>query len=136
MLQLVYISTARQPHAPEILDPLLEISRMNNAEAEVTGLLLAGGKRFLQALEGPVDAVATTYERIMADPRHHAIVLLSSRHVEERAFGKWAMGFDRNGQVDCGKGVRATTAELIDSLADKSLRAQFAGFAELHASAA
>src|SRR5690349_2698807 len=42
MLQLVYISTARQAHSDEVLDSILAASRRNNGRQDVTGLLVAG----------------------------------------------------------------------------------------------
>lgn len=63
----LYISTARQPITPSILADILRASRRNNAPVAVTGLLIVGGRRFLQALEGPEAAVEATYERIARD---------------------------------------------------------------------
>ena len=135
MLQIVYISTARQPASPAQLREILAISRRNNAQAEVTGLLLAGGRRFLQALEGPDRAVLATFDRIRTDPRHGAIVALSIKAIEAREFGDWSMAFEEGGAGEATD-LRASVAELVSTLADRSLRAQFTGFAELHARAA
>ena len=135
MLQIVYISTARQPTSPAQLRDILGRSRRNNAEAGVTGLLLAGGRRFLQALEGPDQAGLTTFDRIKADPRHFAIVALSIKTVETREFGDWSMAFEEGGDSEA-EDLRASVAELVSTLEDRSLRAQFTGFAELHARAA
>lgn len=90
MLQLVYISSAN-PAAPCPTQDILTVSRRNNARDRITGLLYADGGRFLQALEGPEDAVEAAYARIQRDPRHRAIVLLSRRSVDRRAFGHWEM---------------------------------------------
>ena len=63
MLQLVYISTSRAPLiSDDLLNSVLTVSRRNNAAAGISGLLVAGGRRFLQALEGPRDAVEATDE--------------------------------------------------------------------------
>lgn len=136
VLQLVYISTARQQPTPQELAAILDASRRNNPQADVTGLLLAGGRRFLQALEGPEAAVMATYARIAADPRHFAIVQLSCRLVEARQFGNWAMGFELGGAAGTQASLRSAVARLVAPLTDPALRAQFTGFAELHARAA
>ena len=132
MLQLVYISTARHPITEPLLNTILEASRRNNVRTGVTGLLVAGGRRFLQALEGPDEAVWETYARIKADPRHHALVLLTGRPVERRCFGGWSMAFEAAGEAS----EQGDLVELVDALtaplADKTLRAHFIGFAELH----
>jgi hypothetical protein len=136
LLQLVYISTARQPLAPGALEPLLQVSRRNNRQVEVTGLLVAGGRRFLQALEGPEAAVLDIFGRIEADPRHFAIVELSRRTIDTRAFGSWSMGYARGGEAGPEGNLDAVIAALVAPIADRSLRALFGGFGELHARAA
>ena len=136
MLQLVYISTARQPHSEQGLQSILEAARRNNTKVGVTGLLVAGGRRFLQALEGPDQAVLETYARIQADQRHFALVLLSCRTVEERAFGDWSMAYQALEAGRSAGDLKAVVAELSASLPDKSLQAQFNGFAEIHTRAA
>ena len=136
MLQIVYISTARQPKTEEALEDILAVSRRNNGRHGVTGLLLAGGRRFLQALEGPSDAVLSTYGRICADGRHGAIVQLGCRNVEARQFGEWSMAFQAGGAAGIGTDLRSAVARLTGDLDDANLRAQFQGFAELHARAA
>ena len=136
MLQLVYISTARDKPDAAMLDAILASSRRNNARVQVTGLLVAGGKRFLQALEGPDQAVLDTYARIQNDPRHRAVVLLSCRPTAERSFGAWDMAFEQGGEAGEGGTLQAAIARLTANLEDKSLRAQFTGFGEVHQKAA
>lgn len=135
MLQLAYISTARATIAFDQLDVILATSRRNNGRSGVTGLLVVGGRRFLQVLEGPDAEVAATFDRIKADPRHFAIVELTRHTVAARAFGDWSMGFERGGTVE-GDDLRSIVAALAEPIADRNLRAQFLGFAELHAKAA
>lgn len=133
MEQLVYISTSRslaQVSEAEI-NSILAVSRRNNARDELTGLLVVGGRRFLQVLEGPAAALTAAYDRIEADPRHFALVQLSRRQVTERSFPDWQMGFDRN-----GKGLSSVIDRLTETVVDPVLRAEFRGFAERHAHAA
>ena len=136
MFQLVYISTARQPIHADMLEQILAASRRNNEGNCVTGLLVAGQRRFLQALEGPEQAVLDTYARIRNDQRHHALVLLSGRSVEARAFGDWSMAFEQSQEGANQPDLRATVEALTMPLADRNLRAHFLGFAELQAKAA
>lgn len=136
MLQIVYISTARQEPSEQDLEQILAASRRNNRMVQVTGLLLAGGRRFLQALEGPDEAVFTTFGRIKADPRHYAVVELACKPIERRAFGEWAMAYQPAGSSLKGVGLACEVQSIVSSLQDKSLKAQFTGFAALHARAA
>jgi hypothetical protein len=135
MLQIVYISTARKPLSEAELNGVLAVSRRNNQAQGITGLLVAGGKRFLQALEGPEEAVAAAFERIKADPRHFAVVPLSMRQVEAREFGNWAMAHEQGGSGGSDD-LRDVVNALTARISNKNLRAQFAGFAELNARAA
>lgn len=130
MLQLIYISTAASGMNEATVADILRASRLNNAAANVTGLLLYDGRRFLQALEGPTGEINAVFTRVKADGRHRAVVLLSSREVEERAFGNWAMAAER---VAAGQG--SSMVELVDELTagitDRTVQAQFRSFARV-----
>lgn len=136
MLQVIYISTARGPVDEAALAAILDASRANNLKAGVTGLLVSGGRRFLQALEGPDRAVLDAYARIQADPRHFALVLLSCRTVEARSFGDWSMAYEGGGAVPDGADLVESVGLLVERVGDRNMRAQFTGFAEIHARAA
>lgn len=136
MLQLIYVSTARAPIGPSGLAAILETSRRNNSRDDITGLLVAGGRRFLQALEGPEAAVMGAFERIKADPRHFALVALSIRQSKSRAFGGWSMGYEAGGEASADASLSTTVEHLTAALADRNLQAHFRSFAALHARAA
>jgi hypothetical protein len=135
MIRLLYISTSRQPVTPPMLADILRVSRRNNHPCGVTGLLVVGGKRFLQALEGPEDAVQATFDRIHKDPRHYALVQLARETVAKRSFPSWAMGAQA-GQTP-GESVTIDQAvnALIAPITDPTLRGYFTGFAERQAAA-
>lgn len=133
MYRLLYISTARELHASATLEAILRASRRNNAVRRVTGLLLAGGRRFLQVLEGPEESVRETYRRICEDPRHFAPVVLKSEPIVARSFAGWAMGFQAAG-TPAGRGsVDDDIAALLAPIDDAAIKAYFAGFALQHA---
>lgn len=131
--RILYISTSKGLLAPESLEDILRASRANNAAADVTGLLLVGGKRCLQVLEGPADAVRATFDRISKDPRHFAIVKLDERPIESRSFGQWAMGFQAGGDAASARTLGEQVAAIIAPVSDASLKAYFSGFAARHA---
>lgn len=135
MLQLVYISTAREPITPARCEDILAISRRNNRAWDISGLLVAGRKRFLQALEGPEAEVRATFERIAADQRHFACVILSERHVDARQFGDWAMAYLPADEGAAGDDLPTVVAALVAPLEDPNLRAQFLGFAQIQSAA-
>ena len=134
LLQLTYISTRSQEIEVSEVDRILSISRLNNRRASVTGFLLYNGRRFLQHLEGPSEAVEETYERISRDPRHHALVLLGRRDVEERVFARWSMAFQR---VDSALPERRLPlVEQVEAMlvgVDPQISSHFIGYAQLTA---
>jgi hypothetical protein len=129
LYRLLYISTARAPHTATSLDQILTASRRNNTKAKVTGLLLAGGRRFLQVLEGEEWNVRQTYERIKADDRHFATVILKSGVADERAFPDWSMAYKHGGDPSEATNTVDEVAALIAPITDPTLRAYFEGFA-------
>lgn len=62
-----------------------------NQAADVTGALLHLGGAFIQVLEGSIEAVERTFERICCDLRHRHVRLLQLALVENRLFGEWSM---------------------------------------------
>lgn len=137
MIQLVYISTARALAIDDaLLESVLSVSRRNNARMGLTGLLLAGGRRFLQALEGPRDAVEATYVKIKTDPRHFAFVELANKEISEPEFGAWAMAYSQGADPQASRALRTAVDALTRDLPDPNVRALFTGFAELHSQAA
>ncbi len=135
MLQLAYISTSRLMITEGFLDAILEVSRRNNLTSGLTGLLLSGGQRFLQVLEGPQADVLATYSRIQDDHRHFGVVRLSSKRITSRAFGEWAMAHRTGGVSDRSDNLVKVVAQMVGPLEDKNLRAYLLGFADLHARA-
>ena len=125
MLQLVYISTATKGAS---FADILRTSRRNNGRDSITGLLYADGVRFMQALEGPEDAVEAAYQRIKDDPRHRAPVVLSRREVDAREFGEWEMAERRPGQQADAFVRRVDT--LVANVSP-SVRATFTGFMDV-----
>lgn len=134
MLQITYISTARPELPADAIDEILAASRRNNHADGISGLLLYDGYRFLQALEGEPHRVRRAYDRIKADPRHRALVMLSSHEVTERSFGDWSMASQR-----VGIATGATVADLVDSLTaevnDRTMQALFRSFARVRQAA-
>ncbi|MBB3997278.1 BLUF domain-containing protein [Aureimonas pseudogalii] len=75
------------------VNSILEASRRNNEAAGITGALLFNAGVFAQVLEGPLEAVEATFERIQQDERHGDVSLLALEPIAHRSFTHWAMGF-------------------------------------------
>jgi hypothetical protein len=116
--QIVYLSTAAGRQDAATIAAILAVSHERNMRDKVTGLLVAGGHRYLQVIEGPTSVVQETMKRIRRDPRHLGVMLLVKRRIEERSFRGWSMACCDH--LDLGD--FATLPELIGQV-----RAQVSG---------
>lgn len=127
MLQIVYLSTATPGLVAQDIARILIKSRGNNRADDITGLLYHDGKRFLQALEGSDAAVERVFARILVDPRHSDVRLLSRRPIDEREFGTWAMASRPFGSITAQD--RTRMVEALASRAAPAIRDHFDTFA-------
>jgi hypothetical protein len=93
--------------ADEDLGAIIRSSIRNNRAVSITGLLLLHDGWFLQALEGPAEAVMTTYGRIARDRRHFDCTILSAGPVQAREFGDWNM---------CARRLSPADDAILDAL--------------------
>lgn len=98
LVRLVYASTATFP--PNLgggveveVGRILAVSRRNNRQRDIGGMLYYGNGYFFQVLEGPRDAVNGAYTRIATDPRHREVHILSVRNIDARLFDDWTMKY-------------------------------------------
>ena len=93
LVSLVYFSHAKRAYDDEALLALLQLSRSNNAKTVITGMLLYHDGNFVQALEGPRQAVEDLFARIHHDPAHEGIIATRITPIRQRQFAEWSMGF-------------------------------------------
>jgi hypothetical protein len=130
MLQIGYFSVAKGHQDAKAVHEILVQARRANQRDTITGLLVAGGGRYLQVIEGPQAAVEILYGKIVQDPRHVAVAAFSTRQITKRSFGSWSMAFRRqtvagesNSFVDV---LGALTAKVSDTELQYRIR-YFAG---------
>lgn len=93
LLSLTYVSSASELlDVPQLRD-MLAAWRPKNAALGLTGLLLYSGGNIIQTLEGPDEAVDSTFGTIRDDPRHRGVLTVLRDPTVERAFPDWSMGF-------------------------------------------
>lgn len=128
MLQQVLYISSISPSALIDVPKILAVSQTNNTRDELSGLLFFNGKRFLQVIEGPQPAMDTVLDRIRADKRHRAIVVLSARMVSAREFGRWAMADATNAKnaAELLAGIEPLVARSAPAIRDT-----FASYARL-----
>lgn len=93
LIELVYVSAATKLYADPELVALLRKARDKNSELGITGMLLYVGGNFIQAIEGPAEAVDKLFTAIKADRRHKRVTVIHKGPITSRQFGSWAMGF-------------------------------------------
>lgn len=92
MLRLLYSSQALPSVNEDSVRDILQTSRKNNAQQGITGVLVFGGRVFMQVLEGSERSVLSTYLKILEDTRHSDCRIIHITPTEERLFGQWTMG--------------------------------------------
>lgn len=92
LVRLMYASRAADTVDVDELHAILRQSKADNPKRGITGVLCFSGGVFMQVLEGGRGPVNALYNRIVADPRHRDVVLLSYEEIGERRFAGWSMG--------------------------------------------
>jgi hypothetical protein len=93
MKHIIYISTATRHLSENDLLELLKVSRQNNAERGLTGILLYAEGSFIQVLEGDDQPLYEVFHAIKHDYRHKNIIAMPEREILKRNFPEWTMGF-------------------------------------------
>jgi len=110
MIRVIYCSQATHDISPDELVELLALSRRNNTEAGLSGMLLYTSQSFLQVLEGESDPLLRTYDRIRADSRHTNLRLLQQVETPAPRFPDWSMGFEHVDDEDLEDDLEGFTA--------------------------
>jgi hypothetical protein len=100
--RLIYASRWTDPtrmDMDEIVGQIVARSSQNNRMRGLTGLLLFHRGWFLQVLEGPLEAVDDTFDRIRRDARHTDIRTVADLPIAARAFGDWTMSAEKLDEV-------------------------------------
>lgn len=120
LMMLIYTSVATRPMLEQDLIDILEVSRKNNANNHITGLLLYHHGSFMQVLEGPRACVDYTYYRIARDQRHHYVTMVIYEPITTRTFGAWKMSFVNLSNPAVADNP-AFSRHLLDALGDPKL---------------
>jgi hypothetical protein len=91
--RLLYRSKATNTLGSLHLFNMLSEARAKNATLGITGHLLYTEEVFVQCIEGPPESIASLWESLQRDERHHHIELLARGPIQERRFAEWDMAF-------------------------------------------
>jgi hypothetical protein len=99
-IQIVYTSKARRDVNDAEIVQIHSTSLINNAQRDITGMLLYAKGTFLQVIEGTVDSISRLMEKISADTRHYDVEVLVRTSIRRREFKNWSMGYRRLEEAD------------------------------------
>jgi hypothetical protein len=88
---LLYVSESAAPVSSDMLEQLLQRTRVNNGRAGITGCLLYEDGCFMQMLEGERSKVLDTFARIRANPLHSKLRVVIEGPARRRVFTHWSM---------------------------------------------
>lgn len=132
LARVVYISRARTGSRQADIASLLAQCDRNNPVDDLSGLLLADPTSYLQALEGPAEAVARRLTLIRTDRRHSHVAIIFEGLIAARQFGDWSMTYRDQSAMSPDAFSRrvAVDVAMVDDIA---LKAVFLGFARMTA---
>jgi hypothetical protein len=117
LVRLLYASRAAAPITADMVHAILRQSKTNNAKHGITGVLCCSDSLYLQVLEGGRGAVNRLYNRIVADPRHKDVELLSYQTIGERRFAGWSMGQVNLSRLNPGLLLKYSATATLDPFA-------------------
>ena len=124
--QLAYVSLSPLSLDETTLSDILEVSRLNNARDEITGIPMYHDELFFQVLEGDLSAVRKCYyERISHDPLRKDLSLMWTGVVKSRAFSDWRMEYV--GPDEIGRYTTNSLQSLSDLKSDEPVAANTNG---------
>lgn len=131
MRQIIYFSTAAGRQDASSVAAIAAASFTNNLRDGVTGILVAGGHRFLQVLEGDDAATGAALDRIRRDRRHVGVTILVDRTIEQRNFTQWSMSFRGEPEFGDFASLDALVEQLRRHVTDREILRQLDCFADL-----
>lgn len=99
IFRLMYASKAAEDICYSDLQAILQVSRTQNLEREITGILIFRDGLFLQLLEGKKTQVKEVLGKIVQDSRHSHLKVLCESSADRRLFKNWPMAY-MDGDID------------------------------------
>ncbi len=93
LVRLVYVSYANSVMSEKEVDDILAVSKVNNSNKNISGVLMYSDRYFFQCLEGERKDVNKTYLRIAADTRHTRCMQIEYSQINCRLFANWSMEY-------------------------------------------
>ena len=94
LVQLTYWSRVSDQLNEQQLNDLRNVAEVSNTTNAITGCLVRMHEFFMQTIEGDADAVNSLYKKIINDPRHTDVCLVTYQAITRRKFTDWLMVVD------------------------------------------
>lgn len=94
LFTIIYVISSTRRLSDAELEAIFSSANDLNAKNDITSMLLYRDGNFMQAIEGPEEAVRETYRRIVNDKRHQGVITLVAEHIAQSEFSEWRMGFE------------------------------------------
>lgn len=111
------------------LQAILQQSQRNNQRLGVTGCLIYRHGYFMQLLEGRQEVLDVLVERIVKDPRHLEMSVVTRGYAPHRLFSDWSMAYWQIGDANDATTEVTTwqkrTLSLLEISADTRLAYAF-----------
>ena len=99
LVQIIYVSrssvnaTANFTGIEPKIARILAKSRLNNRKNGLVGVLYFGDGCFFQCLEGSEVEIDKLYDKLLQDPRHNSLKLISRKQITHLSFTNWAIKY-------------------------------------------
>ena len=110
--RLAYVSRPSPGTGVEEVRAIGTSAARRNPELGITGMLVHEFNRFIQLLEGPLDAIDTLMVAIIADNRHGDIRIFLQQSAEERSLSRWIIWSDFE-RMTMNSGEREVREEIV-----------------------
>lgn len=110
--EILYCSELAPDLPPDTVASIVARARVRNGELGITGLLVFGGQRFCQHIEGPPDALRSLMDRIARDPRHVDVRVAWQGELAARRYSGFRLGLAESEGPDLMAGVHALDGEV------------------------
>ncbi len=92
-LSYTSIATAPDDIVEADVREICALAGPHNEQVGITGALTLRNGRFAQVLEGPLEALRALMERVIADPRHHSVQIITDGPIMARRYAEWSMAY-------------------------------------------
>jgi hypothetical protein len=122
LYNILYISNiSKSIGVHKQLDSIGIVSKRNNKNFNITGILVKINDIFIQLLEGEEKHLDYTLNKISMDIRHHNLNILSRKKINSRSCRNWEMAFlDLSSEKELKKTGYFSSDEILEKISNEN----------------